>query len=628
MSEQVVLEFTADDFIRSAKPYEYLYGLKDPFVRSREVDRLARAAKALGVIQTFRSLWKGYQISVNPSRQTAMIANVTEFPGQPVSLKCGEYVCDEFGVHIEGPRGSITVCAHPVMPVRRIINLDSEECKTEIAFLRGKSWRRVIVENRVLSSAQRIVELSSYGISVSSESAKYLVTYIGDIVEENYDELPEEKSIGRLGWVAGYGFSPYVGGLSFDGAEQYRHAFAAVRAAGSFDAWKALILRVRSGPSVAARIMLAASFASVLVGPLNALPFIVHCWSNTSGIGKTVALMMAGSVWADPRQGEYLKTYNSTSVGIEMMAGFYGSLPLCMDELCLRNNRRDAFDDMIYQYCEGVGRTRGAKQGGLQPLKSWRNCMISTGEEPLVSGSSKAGAVNRVLDVNAGSTKMFDDPREAVRILTANYGHAGKMFVDTLDSGGGINAVQVMQEAYLQQMDGKITDKQRLSASILLAADAWAEAVIFGDGRALTADEIIPYLQTSASTDVNVRAYDYLMDTVSANPARFSDAENTGERWGEIDGEKGLVYIIKSVFDRIMQDEGYNSTGFLAWAKQQKLLRTDGGLNDPRLTKRKRLRGMDVPARCVCIQVPDENCDRSTGYTIVPDEQVMFDEVR
>lgn len=626
MSENQIIEFTADQFASDTAPYEYLWSLQnDPFRQGQEISRLERAAKALGVFNTFRRLWKAYQISMDPN-QAQKSTKITDFPGQKQAMKCGSYECDDNGVTTYDPlRGIVTICPHPILPTKRIVNLDTGECKAEIGFYRGKNWRYAIFEKSVLASAQKIVSLSTWGIAVDSENAKQMVTYLSMMENLNYDELPEVRSIGRLGWVQDYGFSPYVEGVIFDGNEQYRHAFEAVKRAGNLDTWLQCVSEIRNGESVAARIMLASAFASVLVGPLNALPFIAHCWSNASGIGKTVALMAAGSVWANPRQGEYLKTYNSTSVGIEMMAGFYGDLPLCMDELCLKDGRRDQFDAMIYSYCEGVGRTRGSKNGGLQRTMSWHNCMISTGEEPLTSGNSKAGAVNRVLDIACGDTKIFQDPRETVHILTANYGHAGPAFVRSLEEHGALDTVRAMQDGFSQQLEGKTTDKQRLSASIILAADAWAEAVLFHDGRALTADEIVPYLQSTASADVNRRAYDWLMDTISANPSRFSDQDNNGEYWGTIEDDH--AYIIKSIFDRIMQDEGYNSVGFLKWAKSQRLLKTEGGKQE-RMTKNKRLPGGKIPARCVCIRMPDEEQkDDETGYTVV-EECTMWDELQ
>ena len=66
---------------------------------------------------------------------------------------------------------------------------------------------------------------------------------------------------------------------------------------------------------------------------------------------------------------------------------------------------------MIYQLSEGVGRARGRKQGGLQKTPTWRNCIITTGEFPIISPNSGAGAVNRTIEIDCHAEHLFDDPK-------------------------------------------------------------------------------------------------------------------------------------------------------------------------------------------------------------------------
>ena len=151
----------------------------------------------------------------------------------------------------------------------------------------------------------------------TSETAKYLVNYLFQLENLNLNLIPEIKSISRLGMIRDVGFSPYVKGIVFDGDDSFKNAYSAVAAKGSRDDWITLMQGLR-GTSVELRILLAASFASVLVSPLNINPFFVHIWSGESGSGKTVALMAAASVWGDPHwQGQaYIQTFNATQVGL------------------------------------------------------------------------------------------------------------------------------------------------------------------------------------------------------------------------------------------------------------------------------------------------------------------------
>ena len=73
--------------------------------------------------------------------------------------------------------------------------------------------------------------------------------------------------------------------------------------------------------------MLAASFASVLVPLLGGLPFIVDLWGETEG-GKTVTLMVAASVWADPAENKYIGDFKTTDTALESRADMLNHLRL------------------------------------------------------------------------------------------------------------------------------------------------------------------------------------------------------------------------------------------------------------------------------------------------------------
>ena len=154
--------------------------------------------------------------------------------------------------------------------------------------------------------------------------------------------------------------------------------FEAIRSRGSVEKWLETAKEVR-GMSLTARILLAASFASPLLEPLNCLPFFVHLWGVDSGTGKTVALMVAASVWGDPTIGSFVKTFDGTTVGLEKTAAFLNNLPLCLDELQLAKDLKGRTNFDVYKLAQGVGRTRGNRSGGVDLTPTWRNCILTTG---------------------------------------------------------------------------------------------------------------------------------------------------------------------------------------------------------------------------------------------------------
>lgn len=600
--EIAVPAFTRDDFIKTTKPFEWLYEYRNnKFLMSQLCAQLASLAGEQHV-KNFKTLWKAYLETMAPTKQSGM-TNATEFTDQPLELSTGEWYADDCGITSLNKFGDeVVACNHPVLPVQRLVNIDTDTEKLKLAYKKKNGrWRTLIADKRTLASANSIVSLSEYGIAVNSENAKYLVKYLTDVENYNIDVIPEINSVGRLGWIDGYGFSPYVDDLVFDGDVSFKSAFESVGGKGRYEKWIGLAEKIRKG-GVMGRILLAASFASVLVKPCNALPFFVHLWGGTEA-GKTVALMLAASVWANPQSGEYVRTFNSTQVGQELFAGFVNSMPLILDELQIVGDRKD-FDKMIYTLSEGIGRSRGAKTGGLQKVNTWSNCILTSGEQPITTGSSMSGAVNRIVEIDCKDEKLFEDPHGVVEVIKSNYGFAGREFVELLQEGDNMQyAVDKQKGIYRELSGGESTEKQAMAASIILTADSLIDEWIFKDGRRLSAADIEPFLMTKKAVSANHRAYDFIFEFVAGNRSKFitnTTDRHENEVFGLIDEHENVVYFIKSAFDRIMLEHGYNPTAFLSWAKTRGLIIHKRGRN----TLCKRING--TVCNCVCLYFPGE----------------------
>ena len=588
-------EYTADDYYNSSAPYKWLYQFKsDKFKLKQMTQKMKDKAGAVGV-KCFISLFNSY-CEMQAQRSGEMLANSTQFDGQDMELFSGEYICDETGVFVHDKFGyEQNICRHPIMPIQRLCNVDSGEERLKLAYKKGRFWRSIVVEKSVLASSSGILQLAANGIMVNSENAKPLSTYLLEMEQLNYDLIPEQKSVGRLGWISDHGFSPYVDDLVFDGETNFKHIFSAVKSSGSREAWVNVMRNLRSEKSPG-RLFLAASFASVILEPCGLLPFFLHAWGGTE-TGKTVGLMIAASVWACPKLGEYATTFNSTLVGQEMTASFLNSLPMCIDELQIQSSSgiRD-FDRIIYQLTEGVGRTRGAKTGGLQRMNTWRNCIITNGEHPISNSSSGGGAVNRVIEFECDE-KVYSDLVGICAVISSNYGFAGREFVEFLQQDGMFEAVNAIQKEYYRELlKSDSTDKQAASASAILAADAIATELIFKDGNNLTVADLEKIMTKKAEVNVNQRALEFVYELAERNPNRFK-ANEFGDYQGEVWGKKedDCIYFIKSVFDREMANAGFNSTAFLAWAKRMGYIDTDKN----KRTKKARILGGIVNTVCV-----------------------------
>lgn len=601
MSEE--WSFEKDDFLTTT-PYEALYAYhKEPFTHAAKMEELAAYSVSKG-FKGFKTMYKKYVESLKAQSGTIYIDNVTNFTNQPLELNAGDWEADDGGIFKKNGYNDEVACPHPIMPVERLVNIDTGEEKLQLAFRKGTIWRKLIFSKTVLASSNKVTELAGSGIAVTSQNAKAFIQYISDMENLNYDLIPEKKSIGRFGYIPDEGFSPFVDGLIFDGDANFKAMFQTVRSRGSETKWLETAAEVRE-MSTTAKIILAASFASVLLEPLNCLPFFVHLWGVDSGTGKTVALMVAASVWGDPAVGAYVKTFDGTVVGMEKTAAFLNNLPFCLDELQLAKDSKGRTTFDVYKLAQGVGRTRGNRAGGVDLTPTWRNCILTTGESPLTGTASGAGAVNRVIDIECKSAQaVIKDGMRISGAVKRNYGFAGRKFVERLYQPGVIDQVsERYRELFRILSDRDTTEKQAMAAAAIILADELACQWIFSGQQPLTIEQVSEFLASKAAVSAGDRGYKYLCDWVTQNSNKLCGrSENPNiEVLGAL--EDGRAYIIRSVFERILQDAGYSTAAMISYLKQSNLIETRGRAN----TRGKRING--IPTECFCLRLPAVDLD-------------------
>lgn len=601
MSEE--WSFEKDDFLTTT-PYEALYAYhKEPFTHAAKMEELAAYSVSKG-FKGFKTMYKKYVESLKAQSGTIYIDNVTNFTNQPLELNAGDWEADDSGIFKKNGYNDEVACPHPIMPVERLVNIDTGEEKLQLAFRKGTIWRKIIVSKTVLASSNKVTELAGSGIAVTSQNARAFIQYISDMENMNYYLIPEKKSIGRFGYIPDEGFSPFVDGLIFDGDANFKAMFQTVRSRGSETKWLETVADVRE-MSTTAKIILAASFASVLLEPLNCLPFFVHLWGVDSGTGKTVALMVAASVWGDPAVGAYVKTFDGTVVGMEKTAAFLNNLPFCLDELQLAKDSKGRTTFDVYKLAQGVGRTRGNRSGGVDLTPTWRNCILTTGESPLTGTASGAGAVNRVIDIECKSAQaVIKDGMRISGAVKRNYGFAGRKFVERLYQPGVIDQVsERYRELFRILSDRDTTEKQAMAAAAIILADELACQWIFSGQQPLTIEQVSEFLASKAAVSAGDRGYKYLCDWVTQNSNKLCGrSENPNiEVLGAL--EDGRAYIIRSVFERILQDAGYSTAAMISYLKQSNLIETRGRAN----TRGKRING--IPTECFCLRLPAVDLD-------------------
>ena len=590
-------DYQKEDF-STPEPYEAVLSISNPFEREVATNQLAEYAKQVGIgASGFKRMLKTYLESKKQNERMVYVDQVTEFTGQKLELDAGEWQADDFGVSRRGKFGEEIACPHPILPVERLVNIDTGVEKLKLAFCKGdRRWREVVADKKLLASNNSILELANMGIAVTSENSRALVHYISDLENLNYDLIPERKSVSRLGYIESEGFSPYVDGLIFDGDANFRHIFESIRSAGKRREWLELALSLRQG-NVMALIVLAVSFESVLVKPCGSLPFFVHLWGGESGTGKTVALMLAASVWGNPEMGRYIQTFNSTVVGREKLAAFLNHLPLIVDELQLARDGRGKLNFDVYALAEGVGRTRGNKNGGVDQTPTWQNCILTSGETPITGASSGAGAVNRVIEIECRTAhRIIEDGHATAGVLRKNYGFAGREFVEKLYQEDNAQlAAELYKKHFRVLSENDTTEKQAMAAAVILTADELATDWLFQDGNAVTVQEISGFLASRAAVSSGRRGYEYFCDWAAQNANRLRQDNEQGDVYGVISGAQ--VCIIRKVFNQVAEEAGFSPAALLSYLKEENLIETRGRA----MTCSRRING--VRTECVCLRV-------------------------
>lgn len=564
-----------------------IFEIEDDVERTQYIEAMRNKARQARRYNEFNSVLKAFVTDYNQRMRVS--ENVTHFTEQPLELKCGAWLANDFGVSEKKFDKNLrpiytSACPHPILPVEIYKDIDTGKERVKLAYFKHGQWQSVTVSRKVCADNRAIVDtLSDIGIEVTSENAKALIRYLSDCIGLNPATLAPKRSVSRLGWE-GREFIPYEGEIVYDGGD-FSSEFQSVKECGSFDVWKEHCSILRQNKIV--RLAFGASFGSVLIEKVNALPFVFYLWAGKSGTCKTVAVMAAMSIWGNPKMGKLVKTMDATKVGLMRNAAFLYSLPYAGDELqTLKDKWTVNFDQLIYRLTEGIDRVRGKASGGVEETRTWHCSFLLTGEETLTKANSRAGSKNRVIEVEV-EEKLLENGNESARILERNHGHAGKILIEYLQNVED----DALHKEYVQYFDAlcefDTTEKQAMAMACILLADRILTEVIFTDGAALTVEDVKQYLRSAKEVDVAERSYQATINWIAKNPTRFrdpngADAANKGEVWGRIDagadGKPPVAVVNKDVLTKFLELEGYDYSAISKdWAAKERLLRNSQG---------------------------------------------------
>lgn len=559
--------------------------ITDYFNEGHSIENFLELVEKSEPISLQKQLPERQAIKVDP--EDSETGNRTKFVDAPLQLRCGEWNCNSNGVYKQiedkktGEEVKLFATKQQILPTGLIENIETGEQKYILSYSlrrnQGYLWKNIRVEPATCCSKTKIINLANIGIKVTDQTAKQLVNYIDEMYGLNEDILPIKKAISHLGWI-GKEFYPYVQDIEFDGDTEQEKIVEALKEKGSLEIWARECKEFRKNLLV--RIMMDACLASVLIEKIGGLCFVLHLW-GASGMGKTVALLVSASIWGKP--DNLLSSADATVNYCTNRAAFFRNLPVLIDETQIANtSRENGLDKLIYLMTEGKTRGRLDKNSKERNGKSWSCVSIFTGERPIVSNKSGAGAVNRVIELEL-ENKLFEDFGHALEVARGNYGHAGKVFIDYIKKMD-LKGITEEYNTICKEVAGisGSTGKQNQNLSFLLLADKLAGECIFQEEEPLSISDLIGFLKTEKEVSTAERAYQFLINWIAVNKNYFQ--EDSPKIYGKIEKEtyrKTEDYICFFNQNELIQVLSENNYDFNAikkeWAELEYLKRNSQG---------------------------------------------------
>ena len=562
--EQIVEYFNTLDKaqLTSPKLFARICAIKDTVKRQRVESLATFRASDLSIKREFDKNYRAFMHEQAKKGNGNQEEHYTQFPEQPLQLRCGEWICDEQGVRKfvlsgNGNTKKEDASSIPLLPSAIYENQETGTEKIELSFFKNGKWKQILVPRSIVANKTKIIALADDGIEVTSENSSFLVKYISDVVNSNQDTLPRVASVGHMGWdpKEEYGeFVPYSDSIQPDVGDQFGVLLKALEPKGTLPEWYKIVCPLLKSPYM--RITIAASLASVLIGPMHALPFILHLWGGT-GAGKTVALKVAASIWGNPDEGKMVDTMNNTINYIMDKAGVLYSIPFFGDELQTIKGNYGNYDSLIYRVTSQTNRGRLRANGSMGRRLSWQNSFLFTGEEPITQSNSGGGAINRVIELEC-TEKIIQDGNGTVAAIADCHGVLGPAFVAQAKQSQDTNKTGFKQLGKeLQDMGG--TGKQVQALALILTAYDLLQSMAPAGCPGLTAEDVKGCIKTEQEVDVPQRAYQYVCNQIAINQNKFvmNGIKPKGETWGGV-VDSNTVNIFKGALEGILKEEGYS----------------------------------------------------------------------
>ncbi len=487
-------------------------------------------------------------------------------------------------VKVDGEK-IITVCRRPIIIAGKTFSVEEKTYKVILSYMNSSGkWKTLPATSAaVIANKSKIIDLAELGLPVTSSNATHLVDFLDAFNAQNEKICNMTYTVPRCGWYRFNDTDFFIDPrreciMTDDDKKVYvrvdsQSQFAnSLKQRGSIKVWKRAYELAKKSP--VARIILAASIASILLKILGERNFLLYIHAPTRA-GKTTALYLGASAIGNDKM---IRSFDATKNGLAGAAADVNDYAFLVDEKQVADNRlKEAFDNLVYALANGLGRTKLNKDSTLRKLADWRTIVIMTGETQLLADNVTGGANTRLLSIAAPKEILSPDDCKTIRdIIKDHHGLAFPLVIDKILELGKEKLCAIYEdivETFVKANPNLLNEYCRYMAVIVLAdallctalandesKDTQENFALLLDDAKLCAKEIFKLIPTTTEISDTARERDFVLGFIAQNQNRFIGGSVALEKILMVCGQftDEYIYITVAALKKACDEEGFD----------------------------------------------------------------------
>ena len=487
-------------------------------------------------------------------------------------------------VKVDGEK-IITVCRRPIIIAGKTFSVEEKTYKVILSYMNSSGkWKTLPATSAtVIANKSKIIDLAELGLPVTSSNATHLVDFLDAFNAQNEKICNMTYTVPRCGWYRFNDTDFFIDprrecimtdddkkvNVRVDSQSQFANS---LKQRGSIKVWKRAYELAKKSP--VARIILAASIASILLKILGERNFLLYIHAPTRA-GKTTALYLGASAIGNDKM---IRSFDATKNGLAGAAADVNDYAFLVDEKQVADNRlKEAFDNLVYALANGIGRTKLNKDSTLRKLADWRTIVIMTGETQLLADNVTGGANTRLLSIAAPKEILSPDDCKTIRdIIKDHHGLAFPLVIDKILELGKEKLCAIYEdivETFVKANPNLLNEYCRYMAVIVLAdallctalandesKDTQENFALLLDDAKLCAKEIFKLIPTTTEISDTARERDFVLGFIAQNQNRFIGGSVALEKILTVCGQftDEYIYITVAALKKACDEEGFD----------------------------------------------------------------------